>query len=55
MDKVERPKPERYMAAYYTAEEMEQLFEAARGHRLELIIQFAAFYGLRRWRGAPAR
>lgn len=32
----------------YTAEEMEQLFEAARGHRLELIIQFAAFYGLRR-------
>ena len=34
--------------AYYTAEEMEQLFEAARGHRLELIIQFAAFYGLRR-------
>ena len=27
---------------------MEQLFEAARGHRLELIIQFAAFYGLRR-------
>ena len=48
VDKVERPKPERYMAAYYTAEEMEQLFEAARGHRLELIIQFAAFYGLRR-------
>ena len=25
VDKVERPKPERYMAAYYTAEEMEQL------------------------------
>lgn len=35
VDKVERPKPEKYMAAYYTAEEMEQLFEAARGHRLE--------------------
>lgn len=48
VDKVERPKPEKYMAAYYTAEEMEQLFEAVRGHRLELIIQFAAFYGLRR-------
>ncbi|HJG27928.1 MAG TPA: site-specific integrase [Subdoligranulum variabile] len=48
VDKVERPKPEKYLAAYYTAEEMEQLFEAARGHRLELIIQFAAFYGLRR-------
>lgn len=48
VDKVERPKPKKYLAAYYTAEEMEQLFEAARGHRLELIIQFAAFYGLRR-------
>ena len=48
VDKVERPKPEKYLAAYYTAEEMEQLFEAARGHKLELIIQFAAFYGLRR-------
>ena len=48
VDKVERPKPEKYMAAYYTAEEMEQLFEAAKGSPLELIIQFAAFYGLRR-------
>ena len=33
---------------YYTAQEMEELFQAARGSRLELIIQFAAFYGLRR-------
>ena len=29
VDKVERPKPEKYMAGYYTAEEMEQLFAAA--------------------------
>ena len=48
VDKVERPKAEKYLASYYTAEELEQLFEAARGHKLELIIQFAAFYGLRR-------
>ena len=48
VDKVERPKLEKYMAGYYTAEELEKLFEAARGHRLELIIQFAAFYGMRR-------
>ena len=48
VDKVERPKPEKYIAGYYTAEEMEELFEAAKGHKLELIIQFAAFYGLRR-------
>ena len=32
----------------YSAEEMEKLFEAAQGHKLELIIQLAAFYGLRR-------
>ena len=36
------------MASYYSAEEMEKLFEAAQGHKLELIIQLAAFYGLRR-------
>ena len=36
------------MASYYTAQEMEELFQAARGSRLELIILFAAFYGLRR-------
>ena len=48
VDKVERPKGEKYLAGYYTAEELEQLFEAARGNKLELIIQFAAFYGLRR-------
>ena len=48
VDKVERPKQQKYMASFYTAQEMEELFQAARGHRLELIIQFAAFYGLRR-------
>ena len=48
VDKVERPKLEKYMAGYYTAEELEKLFEVARGHRLELIIQFATFYGMRR-------
>ena len=36
------------MVSYYSAEEMEKLFEAAQGHKLELIIQLAAFYGLRR-------
>ena len=48
VDKVERPKLQKYMASYYTAQEMEELFQAARGSRLELIILFAAFYGLRR-------
>ncbi|WP_195543177.1 tyrosine-type recombinase/integrase [Massiliimalia timonensis] len=48
VDKVERPKPEKYIASYYNAEEMEELFEAVKGHKLELIIQLSAFYGLRR-------
>ena len=48
VDKVERPKAQKYMASFYSVEEMERLFEAAKGHRLELVIQFAAFYGLRR-------
>jgi len=48
VDKVDRPKPQTFMASYYSAEEMEKLFEVAQGHKLELIIQLAAFYGLRR-------
>ena len=48
VDKVDHPKPQAFMASYYSAEEMEKLFEAAQGHKLELIIQLAAFYGLRR-------
>ena len=48
VDKVDRPKPQAFMASYYSAEEMEKLFAAAQGHKLELIIQLAAFYGLRR-------
>lgn len=48
VDKVDRPRPQAFMASYYSAEEMEKLFEAAQGHKLELIIQLAAFYGLRR-------
>lgn len=43
VDKVDRPKPQAFMASYYSAEEMEKLFEAAQGHKLELIIQLAAF------------
>ena len=44
VDKVERPKLQKYMASYYTAQEMEELFQVARGSRLALLIQFAAFY-----------
>ena len=47
-DKVERPKRERFVGSFYDAEEMNELFKAAKGTKLELPILFGAFYGLRR-------
>lgn len=47
-DKVERPKKDRYVGSFYDAEEVNALFEAAKGSKLELPILFGAFYGLRR-------
>ena len=47
-DCVERPKPERYAAAFYDAKETEALFTAAKGTPLEIPIFLGAFYGLRR-------
>ena len=47
-DKVERPKKDRYVGSFYDADEVNALFEAAKGSNLELPILFGAFYGLRR-------
>ena len=47
-DKVERPKKDRYVGSFYDADEVNALFEAAKGRKLELPILFGAFYGLRR-------
>lgn len=47
-DKVERPKMERFTGSFYSSDEINALFEAARGTRLELPVLFGAFYGLRR-------
>lgn len=47
-DKVERPKKDRFTGSFYTSAEVEQLFEAAKGTRLEIPIFLGAFYGLRR-------
>mgnify|MGYP002624720650 CR=1 FL=1 len=47
-DKVERPKKEKFQGGFYTNDELDKLFEAAAGSRLELAIMFGAFYGLRR-------
>lgn len=47
-DKVERPKRDHYVGSFYDADEINVLFEAAKGTKLELPILFGAFYGLRR-------
>ena len=47
-DKVERPKRKQYVGSFYDASEINALFEAAKGTKLELPILFGAFYGLRR-------
>ena len=47
-DKVERPKVDRFVGSFYDSDEINQMFEAARGTRLELPVMFGAFYGLRR-------
>lgn len=47
-DKVERPKKDRYVGSFYDADEVNALFEVAKGSKLELPILFGAFYGLRR-------
>lgn len=48
MDKVERPKAERYVGKFLKQSEVVALFEAVKGHRLELGVILGAFYGLRR-------
>lgn len=47
-DKVERPRKDRFTASFYDGNEVNRLFQAARGTPLELPVMLAAFYGLRR-------
>lgn len=47
-DKVERPKKNTFVGSFYDSTEVEQLFAAAKGTRLEIPIFLGAFYGLRR-------
>ena len=47
-DKVERPKRKQYVGSFYDADEINALFEAAKGTKLEFPVLFGAFYGLRR-------
>jgi len=47
-DKIQRPKRNKYIGKFYNVEEVNELFSAVKGHKLELAIMLAAFYGLRR-------
>lgn len=46
--KVDRPKKNSYQPTFLDADEIQQLFAAVKGTRLELPVLVAAFYGLRR-------
>lgn len=45
---VELPRKERYLSHFYTAKQMQDLFEAAKKDPLYPLIRIAALYGLRR-------
>lgn len=47
-DKINLNKSEQYIASYYKNEELEKLFEVAKGSVIELHILLASYYGLRR-------
>ena len=47
-DKVERPKQDKFYGNFYDRDELNKLFEAVAGTKLELPILLGAFYGLRR-------
>ncbi|MBQ9721779.1 MAG: site-specific integrase [Oscillospiraceae bacterium] len=47
-DKTQPPKNNDYEAKYYNAQQLEALFEATKTHKLGLLFQMVAFYGMRR-------
>lgn len=47
-EKTELPKQTRFTATFYNKDELELLFKAFEGDRMELVVYIAAFYGLRR-------
>ena len=48
MDKLVVPRAERHEATFYNADELNELFEVFKGDKLELVVNIAAYYGLRR-------
>lgn len=47
-DRVTMPRNQQYIPEYYTAEELADLFKCIKGDEMELMIQMACFYGLRK-------
>lgn len=47
-DKVDRPKKGKFLAGFYSKEELADLFEVTREDSMSIVIQLAAYYGLRR-------
>lgn len=47
-DKVDRPKKSKYLAGFYSKEELSKLFDATKDDSMASVIQLAAYYGLRR-------
>lgn len=47
-DKVDRPKINKYLASFYSKTELMTLFEATKDDIMSIVIQLAAYYGLRR-------
>lgn len=47
-DKVERPKQDKFYGNFYDRDELNKLFEAVAGTKLELPVLLGAFYGSRR-------
>ena len=50
-DKVDRPKKNEFTGNFCSREEMNALFDAVRGNKIEVPVMLAAFYGLRRSEG----
>lgn len=47
-DRVDRPKKSKYLAGFYSKDELAALFEATKEDSMAAVIQLAAYYGLRR-------
>ena len=48
MDKLVVPRADRHEATFYNADELNELFEVFKDDKLELVVNIAAYYGLRR-------